>query len=487
MSKHVSDSWWVLVATWICHGLAAVVVGLVVHNTLVPPSPPDGDSMFFLPAAARYAAGEGLTNPLYETALAYHPSGDGRLIWHGFIAPLLWGGLAPTPDYQGVFRIMAIINLGSLVLVGAICLRLLKESGRGRLARAFFLLAAMLGMAAVLRGGRPESVALFWVAGAVWACVFLAPSWRDVLVGLCAGLLAVTSPVAAVLALPGYVVWLALRRDGVTGLSRTVLLNVAGGMAALGAAFWWYPYSLGEWLAGLAAHSHVVTDYEGARHWYYWMIGNPMRGVFVAAAWAMAGWAVWSTRDRRVRIWALAALLLELVLVWYFAPDARNYNVVPLLPLAVVVLARMEGVPRGRLFGCASLAISCLMATTSAFFILENLVIHGTSTGWRYEKARQRAEPWLEGNRVAVTSGLVTLLPPGYPVRILRPDTEWTELNQEYLLVQQINPWKRMPPNIEGYALIEDGFTDEYFAVAGRVVSRSPRGYNFAVYKRSDL
>ncbi len=69
------------------------------------PFVPFTDAICFLPQAVKFAQGEGLRN-VY--VFDYLP--DGAFIWHGFLFPIILGGLFKTDTYAKVSVVLAIMN-----------------------------------------------------------------------------------------------------------------------------------------------------------------------------------------------------------------------------------------------------------------------------------------------------------------------------------------------------------------------------------------
>jgi len=448
--------------------------------------PLDGDSVFFIPNAMYYAAGDGLRSPVREWVGGHPPPGDGRLIWHGFLAPMLIGSLAPTPDYPGVLATLAFLQALPVVVFGAAALRLLTPSCRGW-RNALLLLGAAISLAAIVDdNSRPETVSILWVSIGMLIESFKEGTWRFAVQGALLAALACTSPISAVICGLAYLVYITGSVPR-TEIKPRLMAGLTFGALGLLVLLNWYPYSIGELLSGLRKNSVVVTDYQGSRYLYYWFIDHPLLGLLVAIGMVRTVLLLTMQTDAWRRRGAFGMLLLVAAAVAYFAPDARNYNIFPLMP--VVLLLFMDSVvDLERRYGEVPFCSGVIVLVVSGAFFLRMFAIGILTEPNVDRRALERALAELGGKgRVAVTPALLTGLARCANAEVInkliasgcvlptRPD---------WFVLQQINPWRERPLVISGYDLMENRFSNIRPTLMGFRLSNSLRDYSYALYKR---
>lgn len=458
--------------------------------------PLDGDAISFVPAAESYAKGWGLVNRLYDVTFAYSPANDGRFIWHGFLTPMVLGALAFPADYQGVCHAMAFVALAALLLWAIAAARLLLQAEAPLWQRFLFVFSGSAAVGGfVFNNGRPEPLATLWVSA---GCVVIAYTKqgpiRDCLIGCALGLIALTSPASGVFCALGYGIFAALTIPPARWISAAFTTGLVG-MAAMVACFAVYPYGINEWIGGLRSHAAaVVLEYTGSRYIYYWFVAFPMLGGIATLCLLASLHYIIKDRGSLSRFVALTFLLLALFFCWRIAPDGRNYNVVALMAAGILALfcalaARNAFALRPKIAVACSVA-AAVTVSLGGTELLRAVAISAISHAHVTRMELQaRISQIPDSGDVTVTAGLFTALPSNslaktvINTRIM--EKEPVPVETEWLFVQQINPARRVPPELDGYELVENRFTTEKPSLFGVSIAQTPRGYHYALYRRS--
>jgi hypothetical protein len=459
--------------------------------------PLDGDAVFFLPAAESFAKGSGLVNRYYEPTFAYSPANDGRLIWHGFMAQMLLGLLAQPNDYIGVLKALAFLGFASVMIWALAARKMLADLVSPLWQQTLLIFAGSWAISGYLfNSGRPEPVALLWVS---LGCFFIAYTRvgivRASLAGIVLALVALTSPAAAIFCALGYGIFVARTVSPCRWGAMTVASAVTA-IVTLVAGFTFYPYSFEEWIAGLQQHAaNVIVDFVGARRLYYWFVAAPMLGGVAAISAAAALFWIWRAHDALQKMAALVCILLLALVCWRIAPGARNYNLLPFVPAAIlpVFCALSIGQQHIRcqrmLLVSLSLAVSAVVCLGGSGLARSLLIANAPSDRVTLAAAREAVGQIPADQSVAVTSGLFTALPPESHASVVRNTLimEGSEVpvSTDWLFVQQINPARTDPPVLPGYELAVHKFSRQVPSLFGFAIANSPRGYNYALYKRS--
>lgn len=458
--------------------------------------PLDGDAIFFLPAAESFAKGSGLVNRHYELTFAYSPANDGRLIWHGFLAQMLLGLLAQPHDYVGVLKALAFLGFASVMIWALAARKMLADLESPLWQQTLLIFAGSWAISGYLfNSGRSEPVALLWAS---LGCFFIAYTSvgivRAGLAGIILALVALTSPAAAIFCGLGYCIFVALTASP----RKWGGMAVASGLTSIAtvvAGFSLYPYGFDEWIAGLQKHADsVLIDYVGARYGYYWFVATPMLGGVVAICAAATLLWIWRSNNRLQKSLALVCMLLLVLACWRFAPDGRNYNLLPLVPAAMLPvfcalsLGQQHLRSQRMLLTSLSLAVSAVVCLGGSELVRSLLIANAPSDRVSLAAARDAIGQIPENESVAVTSGLFTAMPPDSHASAVRNTliVEGSEVpvSTDWLFVQQINPARTDPPVLPGYELVVDKFSRQVPSLFGFAIANSPRGYNYALYRK---
>lgn len=455
--------------------------------------PLDGDSVCFLPIAENVARGEGLVNLLYEMPLSYSPSHDGRLIWHGFLAPLVWGAMARPANYAGVLFAIAMLGAISILVWALSCQRILLRPGVSATKQALFIFCGSIAIAGIVfNNGRPESLSSLWVCLACAGFAYIRPgSIRDGVFGAIMALIAVTTPIAAIMCALAYGIFATLTMPPSRWLPSAVTSAICGGVV-MAACFAIYPYGFGEWIGGMQIHAQkCVINYNSSRHLYYWLVARPMLGGVALVAIITTSVCVFQAQSwfRKLAAGSFGVALLGTVA--YFAPDGRNYNVLPLLPaiaLFVFFQAAMlqdSSVPFQKIF-CIALAL--LFAVSGSNFVRSLLIAWSSADYLSFAEAREEIARLDPMESVTVSSGLFTALPVNTGAKVVRsgsiPEKGEVKVNTKWFFLQQINPARAVPPTFTNYRLVTNRFSKTQPRLFGVSLANTSRGYNFALYEK---
>ncbi len=493
-------AWPWLVGTW-----TLFLIALSGWLSVGFPHPTDGDSSWYLPPMLHYHQSGQLINPYF--GVNYTQAEDGRFTWHGFLFPMVGSLLMPWPSYIGVSWAQFFMQAISLVFGGILLIRQRVLEWSSGLARLMML--AVLGASLQSFAGRPDLLVCLWaMLGTLLYCSFPQPSAKMIVAGSTIGLVAATSPLPAL-----FLSLLFLGTVSVEFPWREAFFRSAktGAIALLvfAATFLIYPYDFSQWIAGVLTQAHAS---EGARHLGFtgflaaWLADDfggsqPLAlfwcapPVILACYYLLTGQVQWLPG----LIFSMLAILILIVLI---APDVRKYNVTCLLPVFFIpwlkwLQDQSPHQPKG--FPPQALSWIVIAAALITFLpiVREALIRPHVAKGMsRVEAIKLIAELRQTHPRVDVTNGLFSLFENPDDLRIVRfegkevilisyPGKGNSQIPGETLIVQQINPFRPVPPEIPHYRLVKSYFGDfSRWRIAGLKLANSPRGYNFAVYER---
>jgi len=478
-------------------GMLLLTAGVAGWITAALNSPLGGDNLAYLPPAVCWAAGQGLTNPYYVRAVKGDPSGEARLVYHGFLYQRLVGALMTEPTYVAAVRVLGYFGFASILLgVGFVLWpKIVQEAPTPWVEAALVIGAAQALAGEVFRNGRPEGVGTFWVVMGLAALLKLPAPWKYGLTGAALGLLGATSPIGAVLAGLALIAWLARELPERHWLAPVVW--VAGGCGgAFFAAVAFYPYTFKEWITGLTHNADPVTGYQSYHLLNAWLFtsAGPLFGViFLAALIPVAGDVIAQKRQKSPLRWGLYLFALAIFMAagFYFARDERNYNLRLLMPVWVIVAS--VGVIRWASAGGWRRMGPWLVAGILAIGGVEvwrqaALQVIG-QVGVRRDAFANTLEQIEARGTVALSDGLLVATSPTDTrisiTEVVNDSGQCTTTSTaDFLCLQQVNPTRLTPPPIEGWEYVWDDFSDEMPRLLGVPLARRPQGFQVAVYRR---
>ena len=470
--------------TKVAFAIAAALTGLFCVRAAVSVWPVvDGDSTAFFPAAVEWSMSRSLTNPLWMPPL--NDSIDGpagrRYTYHGFLYPLVAGaiarifGNAPKSTVRAAYLIhwLAAITAALAVLAWA------DVSSQSRVVLAALLPFAMLGLSTAWHG-RIEPLAILITGAGCLAWRWLPPSWREMAAGLACGWLFFTSPACGVLG--GFVLAAAVANSpGDTPDLHRLASLLVGIVAAIATAIAAYPYPFRDWLVGLERYSAIVLEMPAGRGFVAtWLLRPelPLLIVSVATVALLSGWVLVESSEsltgwRRTALAAtVAGFSIGLARVALVKTEA-SYNAVVWIPLmACLVVSRRQALH-------AWLVILAL-AMPAAGLLRSSVILAAQSspTAVSFDQISERLRQLAPAD-CTVSQGLWMASDHPAEIHIIGRDQAATR----FLVLQQAYTGRSVPKPVQGYRLVENHFGGPV-RILGVPISRTPGGWEFAVYER---
>ena len=477
--------------------VAATLLAFVWHRWPVL----DDDAMDFVPPMVTYAKDGSLVNAVNPLWSQLDPVGGGRLIYHGFLYEMVVGKSTASATYPSIILTMGIIE----VLALGACAFVLYRAARlvaGEFGWARFALVALgiggIASALISLRGRPEPFAMLLVALAAGGMFLLKRRWHFFLVGVALGLMAATHPTGTLLCGPVAAVYASTRcgaREWFAWLAKALVVS----LAVFGITAIWYPYHIWEWVEGLLRHSSIVFAWDRrGRVLQYWLTvpRTALYGPLYLVSLVCGLWLSWKFRDRiRFKAGFLLSGLAFLLPAYFYnvRNPEQNYDFIlaPLVYGVLIVGAAVwlsldkNALPiRYRNLGM-SLALTALTLTNLGFLRSAALFPFFLKHGLGYDQARARLQEIRaeRPDRIDLDAGLFSLTEDYRNLTIASDRTKEASL----VVVQQVNRGRLLPPQLENYELIEDGFSRVVPRCLGVKLGNTVGGYNFAVYRRTDL
>ena len=359
--------------------LAAVLLLRFVLDVVYLLPSPVGDSEYFLTASINLCS----SGFFGTTAYPIDPSGQARMIWHGFVSPMLYSSLDAGCSARGYYLLawgLQLLTCASvLVLARARRLPFVPAVGL-----AFLALAAQTTI-----GFRPEAVAVLLIVLAEIALQYR----QYAVLGALAGTLACTQPTVAAI----YALTMALLRPE---LLRHWLPAAGGAIAAVLLLFWIYPFPAADLFGGILLQARkLIGRGDGGLASYYLLLPSlPAWGLL------LLGTAALVARQRPM-------LLLIAPVAWFFGPRVPPvfYN---LIPLCVLLVAFCLATYPARIAGYVGMASLLVGAAGLGFVSLRDvLTVH--RFGDTFPQTRtQVAELAASGAHLVHVSSIVALTNP---------------------------------------------------------------------------
>jgi hypothetical protein len=465
--------------------------------------PYDGDSVFYLPPAIQYAKDHTLLNKALLTEMFPYLVGQGRLVYHGFLYQMLIGSLAFQPTYPCAITIIAILKVIILACFIFLLYKILSLAHFGTFWKLSFIGTASLGISTFLHGllGRPEPIAILFLTLLVIFIMHINIRWHWVLFGLAIAGLICSHPIGALLLSILFISYCAtkfsLRQTIVYFFFTLCLTSLVSGFL-----FMWYPYTLWEWLGGIYYHfsKHVFFQPRFAivENWFLSPSCSAYGVVFILAMLALMYLYSQFTKQIKIKWLFSCSVFLFLISAYYFAiyVSFRNYNLLMFSPLAYAVIVYAmsvwENSLRRRKSKSFALVLRILIASVfflSSFGFLRDIFLFfdHKKNGISYEKAKYMLSEFRNKNKgkLLISSGLFTLTEDYTNMIVAQPYSEILDKFQpEHIFLQQVYKGKRLPPEIPGYKLISNYYSQVVPKFLGARIANVTKAYNFAIYKR---
>lgn len=460
------------------------------------------DSCVFLPQTVPFYERGELINEVWRPARHIDPLGKGRMVYHGFLYPMILTLLMWRGDYLAMVGSLAILHAVSALLLCGLLWNFAK-CWKWRMTPGQLLLVPLLGWAGAnyTQGGlgRPEPLAAIIVMGSALVMSRSHLRWHGCIAGIGIGLATASDPIVGVfggLAFAAYAGW--------RFPARRCLLEIAGAavvsMLALACCFLWYPYSVGEWFRGTSGMGQgALAVGERGHYWQNFLVECFSYG----SSWFLPGTVllvVWSgvrlvRRQRRagqgpcsplvfyasLLLTGAAALRFVLYLPW------ARYNVLPFVPLGFLLIFHELGQesPRGRpspyrFAAVIVLAIASLGLPTDLF-----QRYHTLRFGLDLRAARSLFNAVRKNHPdevIAMNQSLFTLTEDYRNIVFWKNEAPPAEAT--ILLDSQFSQRQLRPVAIDGFRLAADHFNSRPPSLLGVTVPLRDRGCGFAVYLR---
>src|SRR5262245_6842327 len=437
----------------------------------------DGDGTAYFPPVIEWSVYRPLTNPVWLPPLNDSIDGpDGRrFIYHGFLYALVVGhisrqlGGGPGPSVAAAYLIHWLVACS-----GTFAVLIWAQARGGARARLRMGLPPALLALSLAWHGRVEPLALLLVTVACWSWRVLRDPWREMCAGATASLVLATSPTSGVLA--GCLVGaaLAISRDDLR-LWRRLSCVIAGYSIGAAVAVALYPYPIRDWVGGLIRHGRIHLALPVGQGIVATWLARPELPLLIVSFGLIVIAAVsrLCDPDQRPRNAALVLLLAFAIGVTRLAfwKTEASYNAVVWMPL--LVCFAVSGHKRWREWAVIGALLLPAMGFVRSSVMLARQ-FQPDSISFRDAQARIRE---LAPSGCAVTSGL-WMAAFGSEAVV----TNSTDQPDRFFVQQQTFMGLRAPRERPGYRLIENRF-GEGFTVLGLPLSRTPGGWNFAVYE----
>lgn len=464
-----------------------------------------GDACVFLPQTIPFQQRGELVNVVWRPASDLDARGEGRMVYHGFLYPMLLSVVMWQADYVTLSRVLAVLQ-GGTMLFFCVFLWSFAKRWQWRLTSGRILLIGLLVVACAnyLRGavGRPESLAALLLMVGVLLVSATPPAWHGWIAGIGIGALTVIDPVVggmAGLAFAGAAAWWLHPRRWFWTVAGAAGLSVSFFVACL----FWYPYAFADWWSGtLKMANYAFAD--GIRKY-------DLRSYLSEYLWSGSGWflfgtltlALWSA-VRLIRRQYLegtgpvfpAALFAMLVLAgaalsrFVLYASWAKYNVLPFMPIGFLAIFYELGrtpVPNSgkpTAFRRAAFLILAIASLGLAGDLVER--VHTMRFGLDLAQARDlfgAVRKAHAGEVIALPENLFTLTE-NYS-NIIFWNGSRPPAKASLLVTAQFYSGRATPPPIDGFQVVANHFNPQRPFLFGIPVSRGDRGSGFAVYSRN--
>lgn len=448
------------------------------------------DSPAFIPPMLSYAHNGTLVNTYQPSALLWDSAGKGRQVGHGFLPSIASGALSPGTTYRDIHYTLAGIASLALLLFATLLNRTLPSSARlGGMLPAIGVVAAA-GMLIRIHG-RPETFVFMIAVASAWLWISLGRAGRLATAGIALSALAMTSPVAAVLA---GLIFLAFLSE--THPARLLLPDIitTGIITAAGIVAWFalYPYPVADWLHGHITHasttvvkSSQTTAFFSASNWFLRISEGLPGPIFVLGV--TSAWFIFS---RPLRPMTAVCMACFVAASWYFGlrQGFPTYNLDWLVPFAVIPIiwriSRQTDHFRRHAF---LLGTAVLLTAPGYVFAARQYKIYlGARFGPPAGDIRQIAGDILASpstDRLYLSRHYFQLLPPD--TRLVRYEP-WTSAPpaprpKSHLIISQADARSDQPPALVGWRLQRHNYN-----TAPRPIPYSACGFFYALYVFDD-
>ncbi len=451
------------------------------------------DARVFLPQTISFREKGELINRVWPAAAALNRTGQ-RMVYHGFLFPMLIGGLMPAANYlaaikvYAAFQAIAILSSVFLLFHFARLWRWKFTPGQLSLLLLFSFIAASYARSEM---GRPEPLPTIILCCAVMALSRVSILWGSVIAGIAIGLVTASDPVIGPLAGLVFSTYCVARSAPGACLQRVAL---AGGVSLLsfGACAVWYPYSLAEWVSGTRGMGSYALGNTGSLMQWHDTFSNGATWRFIATI-ALIVLALVQTGLSALRsswrppspILFVATLILTVAAFCRFSFYApwTWYNLLPFVALGLVpVLLSVWRTPG--LYRWLTIALALFAALSFPRDLLERAYLLRASI--TLPQARER----FAEVRARYPDAIIALHKSLFPLtedltHIVFADENGLPADATLWVYPQAHPPpQRTPPKYAGFELMDNEFNQTPATFFGFPLWFGEHGCGFAVYRR---
>lgn len=482
MKRQTDLRWW----GFTVGSMACAVYCLVAARKVWPPM--DGDATAYFPPAIEWSEGREFTNPVWLAPLNDTIDGPGgrRYIYHGFLYSWMVGTLAKNvgggPEACVTFAYL--IHWCAAVAAGAGVLFWLEGQSRWGVGLGVLAPLSMLAIS-VAWHGRMEPLALLLVGAAASAWKLLPRRAAAAAAGFAAAALGFTSPACGVLAvtlLPA--VFLLSRKPLPAGSTAAACLGFASASLL---AILLYPFPISDWVGGVLRHSRINLSLSVGQGFLQAWILSPQLPLLALSllSLGLASLVVFARCVGGVQAWwrlaawsAVALFAVGLARIALVKTEA-SYNAVVWFPLLAAV--GVAGSGAGWRVGIVSVALILpTVGLARSAVILERQPINGPGS---YYTAREVISHY-NSQGLAVAPGLFLACPDLH--HVLFTHSPANGMGKTWWIDQQVNTGHSSPSFYTGYELKDSTFGPA-LRLGGIPISRTPNGWQFALYRRSEI
>lgn len=450
--------------------------------------PLDGDAPAYFSPAVEFSQGRGLVNQVWLPPLDDSIDGPGgrRYTYHGLIYPLLIGWLGRLSG-GGATACVAWMHIFNALVALVASWGVLGFCRWGGLWRGLLAFVCPIAWFALCEGvvGRPEPAVVLWLGMGLIA-VQKAPGFCPFLLPFFAGLTFFSSPAMGVLA---FVLLGAFRLTQNTEFGfQELALGLTGALAAAGICFLFYPYPAADWFMGVWRHSRINLGLPQGQGFFPTWIACAQTPVllltfavpFVLALWSLVRIVPNLSPIRRIMFCTLGfVFLLGIAKVAFFKTEA-SYNAVVWIPVAVAMGVGFSQVWLARMILLVSLCLPVLGLARNAFILGHQFTQEAVSFREVWEVITKKIEEGVE-----VSSGLFLAVPD--PRLVSFAGSQLTNgVPSLWRIEQQTYRGAQNPPDLPNYEIVENRFGRRVM-VLGVPISRTPGGWEYAIYKKKEV
>ena len=458
-------------------GLPLVVIRAYLGVQGVPI--PLGDTIWFYPAAYVFARTGNLD------------TFGGPLTWHGWLYPMLLGAIERVLDlgFSGVLLAEVLVMLAVLLLA----IYVLRTSFE---APIILKAASVLTLVGALwaSSGRPELLTHALLIFIALIALKLTPPHVYVANGIALGVLAITQPTVALLAALLVFAHYTVRLPPARCLVATAISGILAAGAMTLATVLIYPYGLQGWLKGLAAQAGLTVGRGDTGQIFYYYLFHPAQplvgGWFVIFAFLLIYLVAANLLRPNARVLFYVAILMIAGASWFLGLriPPTHYNIIAFVPLITLFIAahylRISRRNVRYALYCATLGLSVALGLGAWRTALVGVL--SLEAGVLPSEAAQAVRAYLKtGDTVGIPASLVFAdleLLKDSRLRISAYDRRHGE--SAYVFVVQAASSRSRPPELEGYALVEDRFKHNAIIFNGVRIANTPLTYEFAAYRK---